>query len=94
MEFNPSDTLSLPYMQGMDLSVQVMGWIKLSLPLLHRFLWVAILHVSGHQTWQHVWINLIVQHMCAVALVIRAISYLEPSDKHSQKLSHTLLHGV
>ena len=37
------DTLSLPYMQGTDLSEQVVGWIKPSLPLLHRPLQVMIL---------------------------------------------------
>ena len=43
------DTLSLPYTQGTDLSVQVVGWIKLSLLLSCRPLQVAIYCVGGHQ---------------------------------------------
>ena len=46
-----SDTLSLPYTQGTDLSVQVMGRIKLSLLLSCRPPQVTILCVGGHQTW-------------------------------------------
>ena len=51
---NIADTPSLPYTQGADLSVQVVGWIKPSLPLLHRPPRVAILCVDGHQTWCYI----------------------------------------
>ena len=72
------DTLSLSYMQGMDLSEQVMGRIKLSLPLSRRPLRVAIPLKGGHQIQWRVQINLIVPHMCAVVLGVEAIGYLEP----------------
>ena len=65
-------------MQGMDLSVQVVGQIKPSLLLSHRPLQVAILCVGGHQTQQCVWINLLVPHTHVVASGKGAISYLEP----------------
>ena len=72
------DTLSLPYTHGTDLDEQVMGWIKLSLLLSHRPLWVAILCVGGHQTWQCCWINLLVLHTCVALLEAWAIGYSEP----------------
>ena len=65
-------------MQGTDLSVQVMGQIKPSLLLLCRPLWVAILCMGGHQTWQRVQINLLVLHVHAVALGVQVISVFEP----------------
>ena len=65
-------------MQGTDLSVQVMGQIKLRLLLLCRPLWVAILCMGGHQTWQCIQINLLVLCMHAVALGVQVISGLEP----------------
>ena len=62
-----ADSLSLPYMQGTDLSVQFIGRSKPSLPLLHRPLWVTILGRGGHQTQWYVWINLLVPCVCAAA---------------------------
>ena len=81
-------------MQGTDLSVQVMGQIKPSLLLLCRPLWVAILCMGGHQTWQCIQINLLVLCMHAVALGKGVMSYSEPWGKRGWKLSHTLLHGI
>ena len=74
----PIDTLSLPYMQGTDLSVQVVRWSKPSLSLLRRPLWVAILCEGGHQTQQCCRINLLVPRACAAASGARAIGDLEP----------------
>ena len=72
------DTLSLPYTQGTDLSVQVVGQCKPSLPLLRRPLWVVILCMGGHQTWQCRRINLLVLRACVVASGARVIGDLEP----------------
>ena len=80
-------------MQGTDLSVQVVGWIKPSLPLLCRPPWVVILGKGGHQTWQYVQINLLVLHTCAAASEAQVIGDLEPWAIWSELL-HTLLHGV
>ena len=73
-----SDTLSLPYMQGTDLSERVVGWIKPSLPLLRRPPRVAILGRGGYQTWQCCQINLLVLRTCAAASGARASGDLEP----------------
>ena len=73
-----SDTLSLPYMQGTDLSVQVVGWSKPSLSLSRRPPRVAILCVGGHQTQRCCWITLLVPRACAAASGARAIGDLEP----------------
>ena len=60
------DTLSLPYTQGTDLTVQVVGWIKPSLPLPRRPLRVVILGRGGHQTQRCCWITLLVPCVRAV----------------------------
>ena len=88
------DTLSLPYTQGTDLSVQVMGQIKLSLSLSHRPPRITILCKGGHQTRRYVWINLLVPRMCAAMSGMETIGYSQPRDKHDQKLSRTLSRGV
>ena len=73
-----TDTLSLPYTQGTDLSVQVVGWIKPSLPLPRRPLRVAILGRGGHQTQRCCWITLLVPRVRAAASGAQAIGNLEP----------------
>ena len=77
-ELKHVDTLSLPYTQGTDLSEQVVGRIKLSLPLSCRPLWVVILGRGGHQTRRCCWINLLVPCACAAVSGARAIGDLEP----------------
>ena len=72
------DTLSLPYMQGTDLSEQVVGQIKPSLSLSRRPPRVAILNMGGHQTRRCCRINLLVLRACAAASGVQASGDLEP----------------
>ena len=88
------DTLSLPYMQGTDLDVQVMGRSKPSLSLSCRPPRVAILCVGGHQTRQYVRINLLEPRTCAATSGMEAIGYSEPRDERSRKLLCTSSRGV
>ena len=81
-------------MQGTDLDEQVVGWIKLSLPLSRRPPRVAILGMGGHQTRRYVRINLLEPRVCAATSGTEAIGYLEPRDERSRKLLHTLSCGV
>ena len=80
-------------MQGTDLSVQVMGQIKPSLLLLCRPLWVVILCMGGHQTWQRVQINLQELHACS-DVRNRHGWLLRALGKHGRKLSCTLAHSM
>ena len=73
----PVDTLSLPYMQGTDLSVQVMRQIKPSLSLSCRPPQVAILLEGGHQT-SDVSRSIYKSHMHAVMSGIDMVGCSEP----------------